>query len=150
MPLTIDEWLIIIFTISYRNLWLFVASIYPAALFNYLAGTLVGRNQILGWVLGFGFSVLSEITIGKAMKWFLTFLMKPRQRKDPMYATMTQGWAAFVSSFVLMGIAVGIFHLEIPFQSGPFEALAVISGVIIVLTLVVGAILSLSKKLRLF
>jgi hypothetical protein len=150
MPLTLDEWLTTIFTISYRNLWLFGAAIYPAALFNYLAGSLVGRNQILGWILGFGFCVLSELTLGKATTWLFTSLMSPRQRKSQMFATMSQGWSAFFASVFLMVIAGGVFHLNFSFKAGIFEILVVISLVSMVLTLAVGAISSLGKKFRLF
>jgi hypothetical protein len=150
LPLTLDEWLITIFTISYRNLWLFGASIYPAALFNYLAGSLIGRNQVLGWMLGFGFCVLSEMTLGKATKWLFTSLMSPRQRKNPMFATMSQGWSAFLASMFLMVITGGVFHLNFSFKAGIFEILAVISLVSMVLILAVGAVVSLGKKFRLF
>jgi len=150
MPLTLDEWLITIFTISYRNLWLFGASIYPAALFNYLARSLVGRNQILGWIVGFSFCVLSEMTLGKATKWLFTTLMSPKKRKDPFYKSLSQGWSAFFASMILILIAGEIFHVEFSFKAGIFEILAVISLVSMVLTLAVGTIASLGKKFRLF
>jgi len=150
MPLTLDEWLITIFTISYRNLWLFGASIYPAALFNYLARSLVGRNQILGWVVGFGFCVLSEMTLGKLAKRLMTSAMTRAERKDKMLVTMSQGWTALLSSTLLMIIAGAVFHLNFSFKAGIFEILAVISLVSMVLTLAVGAIASLGKKFHLF
>ena len=150
MPLTLDEWLLTIFTISYRTLWLFGASIYPAALFNYLARGLVGRNQILGWVVGFGFCVLSEMTLGKLAKRLMTSAMTRAERKDTMLVTMSQGWTALLSSTLLMIIAGAVFHLNFSFKAGIFEILAVISLVTMVLTLAVGAISSLGKKFHLF